>query len=336
MLNEEQAPEQRAYKDRSFSLELMGGSLILQGGVLLLIVVAMLGFSFISFPGASGLMPADAGLMAASSRSGALGSLIYAVLSFWLGWGSLRARKWACRILATLGAVFTAYGALTLVLGVFTYMPMLRTFYTSVSDDLRNMPTGYYAFLFSLLGILVLLMFIGIPLSVWYYYRSPSVRATCDVRDATRDWTASCPSPLLALCIVWGWYAISYVNVAVSGYPSALGPVPLSGISAMLFGGLVAAMFVLLVVGTFRARPWAWIGGILMMIALGVNATFMDLDTFMPASVMDNPELSWMMESMNMETSAVLGVASMSVVVILYLLYARKYFFGATAKMEHS
>jgi hypothetical protein len=172
-------------------------------------------------------------------------------------------------------------------------------------------------------------------LTLWWYYRRPSVVATCEMHDPGRDWTAACPRPLLVLVIVYAAYASMLVGLIVSGGPVPVGSTVVSGLGASLLGLVLTAWFMLLAYGTFKAQGWAAVAGCATAVLLAAQQFLMDQEALMATFTQDPSAQAYMMEGMNVQASNMVSGVLIATFLIGYTVYHRNSF-GSQQAVEHS
>jgi hypothetical protein len=132
-----------------------------------------------------------------------------AVVSIWLGIGSILCRRWA-RALMLLFSLFW------LVSGVFAMVVMLLMMGDMKAGMLQSMQaagsgspalaSGIMAVMLATLGI----VYVVIPGAFSAFYALRSTRLTCEARDPKVRWTDRCPLPLLGLVLLHGLMAVCF------------------------------------------------------------------------------------------------------------------------------
>lgn len=179
----------------------------------------------------------------------------------WLGWGAMRARRWARDLWLMLAAPWFVAGLLGLI-GVAVLVPgMLRGMMAGLPGSPGNaLAMGVFEkILVSVLIGFVTLVYVVLPGGLWWFYSRPSVRATCLAADPRPSWTEACPLPVLGAAL-WLWFA------ALMMPPSALmyrGWFPLFGVVLPQALGVlaylaIAAALVLAGWWLYRRRMAGW------------------------------------------------------------------------------
>jgi hypothetical protein len=105
-----------------------------------------------------------------------------------------------------------------------------------------SVPVGVImTFMLFFMGI----FFVLLP-AIWvYFYKSPNVKATCEVRDPATRWTDACPLPVLAasLWLLVGVLMMLLMSIAAHGVMPFFGMF-LTGLPGSLLRLVMAALFV--------------------------------------------------------------------------------------------
>ena len=171
-----------------------------------------------------------------------IGYYVIALVCIPLGYGHLKVRRW-------IRPVSLALLRCWLVLGVPLAVIFLLVLVTAKELNLA-----------AILAVLVLLAlsYLVVPGLLIRFYNSRDVRHTLESREPAASWIERFPIPVLALCILYLFYAVVWhVPILFSGL------YPLFGTLLFEIPGIVAAdisilLFVWLAWGTIRQRPWAW------------------------------------------------------------------------------
>ena len=172
------------------------------------------------------------------------GALTYtgiAIAYIWLGIGSILTRRWARALLLIVGWVWLLTGVLTM--GVMAVV--LPKIFANPPGGQPMQDAARIVMMIVMLGFLGVFM-LAIPGALVLFYKSPHVKATCEVRDPVRRWTDACPLPVIALSLILGFGAVSMLTMPLS-YHSVI----------PFFGRLVsgaAGTFLILAV----AALWGW------------------------------------------------------------------------------
>ncbi len=177
-----------------------------------------------------------------------------------------------------------------------------------------------------------------LPTAFIRFYKSLSVRETCEMRNPQPAWTDTCPTSVLAQAMVFGIWPLSVLSFGAYNWMFPFFGFVLSGaagaVCALLFGGVG----VWLAFGSYRLKPVAWWSGVVMIVALGLSSVItygtVDMMVFYEKMNLPPEQLEIMGQAQQLQRgawSAVLGT-SVGVIGVLSLLgYNHRYFFPLTA-----
>jgi hypothetical protein len=136
---------------------------------------------------------------------------------------------------------------------------------------------------FQLLFMSVVL--VALPAVLVFFYRSPHVKATCELRDPVRRWTDACPLPVLGVaCLLWlGAAMIALMPIAYRGVMPFFG-VLLSGWAGSLVALVLAALWIWLGRAWYQVKLSGWR-------ALAVVVVLFSVSNFLTFSRVDILEL---------------------------------------------
>jgi len=171
-----------------------------------------------------------------------------------LGYGHLTLRGWARTLVEALLWCWMVVGV-PLVLFFVLVLLQAKSLSTSVSP---------------LLGLVCVLLYPLAPAGLLYFYRRAEVRAAFDSQDI-RSWLDKIPRSILVHGILLTFFVlVHHLPLLFNGLVPFFGDffVAMDGftLSAFLIPGLV-----LLSVGVFARRMWAWWGSVLYLICMGVS-----------------------------------------------------------------
>ena len=255
MEQETTGPPARPYRDRHAGLVCFGVLEILLG------LMALLGLLSLAFAGAMSRVAAapTPGLTGRTLLPSACMYLLAAVFFFWMGIGSMLARRWARALMLIVSWFWLVAGVIGALAVVWMY-PALREHILRTTagpgnaagtPEMLAMVLGCTA---AVLGVLYVLL----PLAFVLFYRSPHVKATCEARDPHTRWTDRCPLPVLGLSLLLGGAAIMYLGVAAVYQVLTFLGFLLTGLPAVALGFALAVLLGVLARATYRLAPWAW------------------------------------------------------------------------------
>ena len=180
----------------------------------------------------------------------------------WLGWGAMRARRWARDLWLVLSASGFVAGLASLVMMILILPGMIRGMTAALPAPPGGGPAATTAIMGFAMAAAVGVMgvfYVLLPGGLWWFYSRPSVRETCRAADPRPSWTEACPLPVLGAAL-WLWFA------ALMMPPSALmyrGWFPLFGVILPKMLGVlaylaIAAALVLAGWWLYRRRMAGW------------------------------------------------------------------------------
>ncbi|MDR3614341.1 MAG: hypothetical protein P4L53_12330 [Candidatus Obscuribacterales bacterium] len=212
---DEQVISQNNFKDRQTGLIIFGILIIMMGclsGLVALLTLAL------------PLLPNLTGHELPPLRTMLPGIFLYAALAvsfIWLGIGSILCRRWARALLLILSWFWLATGFTTMISMIFM-MPVL----TAHQPEFEKIPPTLRTFITLCSAVFQSIIYVIVPASIAFFYKSPHVKATCEARDPVTRWTDACPLPVLSLSV---FTIFSALMMAIM-IPSLNGVVPLFGI----------------------------------------------------------------------------------------------------------
>lgn len=230
-----------AYRDRT-------GGLLAFGILELLLAVACLGFVAMVLL-AGRMRPPNAPSPQASLLPAALTYVVLAVVFGCLGVGSILARRWARTLSLVVGWFWLLVGV---VGGVCLFFFVPRMFAT-----LPEAPPGARVTVMGCMAAGWGLFLVLLPIGFVLFYGSRNVRATCEARDPQPRWTDRCPTPVLALALMSGFAALSFVVYSFRPAFPVFGRVWTGAPGTLLFL-LFALLEAAVAWGLYHLRPAAW------------------------------------------------------------------------------
>lgn len=179
----------------------------------------------------------------------AQGLLFYGAMAFYFivtGIGSIRERRWARALAAAVTAIWTVSGIF--MLGVLLIVMPHAMVLIPPSQEAAVKVTS--VLFFSAFMILL-------PLVMALFYNLRGVAVWCDESDRRSSWTDRVPVPVLALCIVLAFGAVTLLTGAGKPVHVFFGHV-VTGAPAALAVIAFAILFAYLAVQVYRLRESAW------------------------------------------------------------------------------
>ena len=268
------------FKDRTLGLIVFGVTVVLVGLACGLLIPLSLMAAALSEGTVGGVDSGSA--WAASAMYGFL-----AVAFVWLGIGSMRARRWACEILHSLSWIWLLTGLCSLLVGILVIPAVARQ--TAAASEFPPELTSLVILL--IFGVIVFL-YVLLPGAFVLFYRSPHVAATCRFRHPNPQWIDRCPKELLTLMLLWVLFAASVLLVPAYNFFFPFFRLALTGAAGAAMWCLVLAICVILTIGTCRQAPWAWWGGVALVVGAALSSSLVALryDLAEIVTLMDLPE----------------------------------------------
>ncbi len=193
-----------------------------------------------------------------------------------------------------------------------------------------QMPPGVASIMkYFMMGFMTV-FYVIIPSALVLFYGSKNVKATCEFRDTKVRWTDKCPLPVLALSLMFGFWAVSMLftvcyGCAIPFFGAILTGLPGAGVVLLvtLLAGYVAW-------GTYRLSINAWWCAALLIAGWALSAAF----TFSRVNIMDfyekmnfpEQQLDTIKQFSISQDYMVLFFGLWAVAFLCYLLYTRRYF----------
>jgi len=329
MVDNEQTVQSSDFKDRKTGLVVFGILQIIFGGICALMVPLMI----LGMIASTALKDSSTMSMNASTMiPGVLFYILLAVWFIWMGIGSIRARRWASALLLVSSWLWLIGG----ISGLIFMLLLMPDMYDQVAKS-GQMPQEMAAIMkYVMLGFTAV-VYVIIPGTLVLFYGRKNVKATCAFRDPKVRWTDKCPLPVLAVSLMYGFWAGSMLLMGFYGWAIPFFGRILSGVTG---AGVVLVGILLLgyvAWGTYRLRIKAWWCAVLVTIgwAISTGITFSRVSMWDFYEKMNFPEqqLEIMKQCGMPPTSAMTLFFGVWVVGFLgYLLYTRRYFLAPSTQ----
>ncbi len=125
-----------------------------------------------------------------------------ATVFIWLGIGSIKCRRWARALLLVIGWMWLIMGIVG-VISVGVIMPQVFS-HMPAPAGAPPLPPAAITVITLIMLAFCSVIYILIPGALVFFYRSPHVKATCELRDPVSRWTDACPLPVLAISLLLG------------------------------------------------------------------------------------------------------------------------------------
>jgi len=321
MIESKTAEQSSDFKGRKTGLVVFGILEVLLGGLCALMVPLML-FAIVASSTIHQSMatPVNVRMMIPSI-------LFYALLAVWFIWmgiGSIKARRWARALLLVSSWIWLISG----IGGLIIWSRFMPNMYGQMVQDGQVPQSTANIMKLVMVGFMTV-FYVIIPGVLILFYGNKNVKATCESRDPRVRWTDKCPLPVLAMSLIFGFWAGSMLFMGFYGWVFPFFGILLSGITG---AGVVLVIILLLSYaawGTYKLRIKAWWCAFLLTIAWALSMVI----TFSRISVWDfyekmnfpEPQLN-MMRQYGMDSTMILFFGIWVVGFLGYLLYMRRFF----------
>lgn len=166
-----------------------------------------------------------------------------------LGIGSMQCRRWGYRLMLAWAGTWLAFGLIAFLMSAL----ILPQFMGQVPSQSQR--TVMIAVAVTAIG----LIYIVLPASFFFFYRTNSVRLTCQIRDPNPSWTESRPLPILIASILFFMAGLMTLpNALLLNQPIPLFGIFVSGWPAILISTALSAIWLALAWGYWNLRVAAW------------------------------------------------------------------------------
>ena len=256
--------------------------------------------------------------------------LVYASLAAWfitMGIGSIMARRWA-RALSLIASWLWLIFGLSGFLFILVIMPDM---FKQMNQGGQQMPPAAIAVAKAVMFGMLSVIYVILPAMFLFFYQSRHVKATCDARDTKTRWTDACPLPVLALCLLFGFWAATMPFMGLYNWVLPFFGCVLSGpVGAVV---AVALMFLMGYIswGTWHLRMTAWwcavVSTFAWMVSTALTFTRMDLMQLYERMNFPAQQLELMKQTPMPHGPAMVAFFVVWFVGFLaYLFYTKKYF----------
>ncbi|MHC4463927.1 MAG: hypothetical protein ACYS9C_08565 [Planctomycetota bacterium] len=322
MTDYEETLQSSDFKDRKTGLVVFGILQIILGGFCALMVPLTI-FSMIAL---TVLDNSAATPMRPTMMIPAL--LIYVLLAVWficMGIGSIKARRWA-RALVLVSSWLWLIGGIGGLIFLLLLMPDM---YDQMGES-GKVPPEVARIMKYVMTAFMTVLYVIIPAVLVLFYGSKNVKATCEFRDSRVRWTDKCPLPVLALSLMFGFWAVSLSFTVFYGFAIPFFGFILTGLSGAGVALLVILLAGYVAWGTYRLSINAWWCAVLLMIAwaLSTAITFSRVSFLDFYEKMNFPEQQLdTIKQFSISQDYMVLIIGLSIVAFLgYLLYTRRYF----------
>ena len=263
--------------------------------------------------------------------------LLYVVLAvwfIWMGFGSIKARRWARALVLVTSWIWLVGG-----IGGLVYLLLFMPDMFDKTRGIEQMPAGAALIVKYFTIFFMAVFYVIVPAVLVLFYGSKNVKATCELRDPQVRWTDKCPLPVLALSLIFGFWAASMLFIGFYGWAIPFFGFVLSGMRGAAVGLGVMLLSACIAWGTYRLNIKAWWGAVLLIVGWAVSGSI----TFSRVSMLDYYEKMNFPEQ-QLEIIKQYSIPQGYVMALFcglwlvgflgYLLYTRRYFVRP-AEQEH-
>lgn len=253
----EEAPNSPGYRDQTLILGIIGVLLLLVGGAAAFLgPVEMYCFYLFSEGGRFHYEGFRFGsFMFGNIAAQILGYYFFAAAFISLGYGHLRARRWASPLALALLWCWVVVG-----------MPLMVAFlFVLLSAKDLSLPTAWVVIVALGASYLVL------PGLLIRFYRSKNVRLTFENRDPKTSWIERLPIPILTLSVLFSFYiVVLHVLIFFNGVFPLFG-VWMTGLAGIILLDISILCLAGLTWGILGLKKWAWWGALLYFGLMAVS-----------------------------------------------------------------
>ncbi len=323
MTDYEETLQSSDFKDMKTGLMVFGILQIILGGFCALMVPFMV-FGMIA---SAFLDKSSAAAMSPTMMIPAV--LFYVLLAAWcisMGIGSIKARRWARALLLVTSWIWLVGG----IVGFIYLLLFMPDMFEKMGEN-EQMPAGAALIAKYVVMVFMAVFYVIIPTVLILFYGSKNVKATCEFRDTKVRWTDKCPLPVLALSLMFGFWAVSMLSMGLYGWTIPFFGFILSGVKGAAVVLVAMLLLVYVAWGTYRLTIKGWWCAVLLVVGWSVSAVV----TFSRVSMLDYYEKMNFPEqqldaikqySIPQGNSMVLFCGLWLVGFLGYLLYTRRYF----------
>ena len=326
----EETAQSSDFKDRKTALVVFGILQIIFGGFCVLMVPLMiLGMIASVFLDSNTAAPVNPTIIIPAV-------LLYTLLAVWFIWmgiGSVIARRWARALILVSSWIWLISGIGGLIF-LLLFMPNMF----EKTGETEQMPAvAAHIVKYVTIGFMAV-FYVIIPAVLVLFYGSKNVKATCELRDPQLRWTDKCPLPVLALSLLFGFWAVSMLFMGFYGWTIPFFGFILSGIRGAAVGFAVMLLSGYIAWGTYRLNIKAWWGAVLLIagwaVSAGITFSRVNMQDYYEKMNFSEQQLEIIKQYSIPQGYAIALFCGLSFVGFLgYLLYTRRYFIS-TAEQE--
>jgi hypothetical protein len=253
--------------------------------------------------------------------------IVIAVTFVSLGSGSCHCKRWARTLSLMVGWIWLVTGVISLVVWILIAPPMFGALTAGSEEELAWTMSIVLAISTAVLGF----VYVVLPAAFVLFYRSASVKATCERRDPHLSWTEKVPEPVLMLSLGHAFLAYFLLWLAAYNWAIPFFGVVLTGGSGAVVVLSTVALSAWLTRAIYRQRSWSWwvALGLAVVMTVAAVVTLVRIDILELYEAMDYP-------AEQIEMLRELGIGGhwlglwplliLAAVYVGYLLYSRRHF----------
>jgi MFS family permease len=306
--------------------------MILAGGLHIFIAIFLFMAGIGSLLGA--LIPTESDVASTPLAMAFAGLVFYLCLTAVFlvqGYGTIMCRRWA-RALGTAGwGLSILWGSI----GVFSFFLLL----SEMPKLLQNTPAPaggppiqkIMTLVLLIMGVFYSILFVGVPLVFFFFFKSRHVKMTCEHHDSRPRWTDAVPVPVLTVIVFLASFLSSITMIPFYGFTMPFFGIFLRGWQGLILFILCIVLIVYLIFILYRMKPYSWIctliagfGATLSFILTIFNSDFSKL-----YEQMGYPEEQIeLMQKIDMVPTMSISLVFTFLVFAIYMFWIRKYFKG--------
>lgn len=250
-------------KDRSRSLVIVGILHTAGGGFCILATLLMIVITTALTPGV---------LSVSEILSVLTINLIPAVFGITIGIGTIRAKRWARSIAAISHLITAVLSGLLIILFYFVIDKMRYN-----GAPALELPNSFYHILYAVTALFLGIFGIVFPLIFFRFFRSASVKTTCELKNPSPSWTDKTSLPLLGMSILFSFAILTpFIGFSNNWITPFFGTYQ-SGISGAFILIIIAVCAGYISWASFRAKISGWWVAVALRTTQAVNVVFTNL-----------------------------------------------------------
>ena len=317
------ATQDPVFKDRKTGLVLFG---VLQIGLgvfcALMIPLMLFGMIMSKAAASKGAPPMDAHMMIPAVS-------VYVVMATWFIWmgiGSILARRWARALLVVTSWIWLACG----LGGLVCVWLILPDMYAQMVAN-GQLPQFMVNVLLGVTFAFMALFYVLLPGCFAWFYGSRNVKATCEFRNPDSCWTDACPLPVLAMSLLFAFWAFSLLSMGFYGWALPFFGFILSGAPGAAVALVTMGVLAYVAWGTYKldVRAWTCSVGVVFAWGLSISLTFsrVSLMDFYAKMNIPQEQLDLMKQMVLPHLSTITCFGALWFAGLLgYLLYAKRFY----------